>query len=83
MFIYEVCKGAKIRKRYQWECENSQLDDTNESQEGSRFPTGDYKAHTNRRAKRHSNQKTEKIKNKNLRKKYRLGNLQSNIHVLF
>ena len=38
---------------------NSQLDTTNESQEVSPFPTGDHKAHINRRTQRHSEQKTE------------------------
>ena len=39
---------------------NSQLDTTNESREVSPFPADDHKAHINRRAKRHSNHKTEK-----------------------
>ena len=41
---------------------NSQLDTTNESQEVSPFPTGDDKAHINRRAQRHRKHKTEKQK---------------------
>ena len=40
---------------YQWE-----NDTTNESQEVSPFPAGDYKAHINRRVQRHSKRKTEK-----------------------
>ena len=40
---------------------NSQLDTTNESQEASPFPAGDYKAHINRRTQRHSDHKTEKF----------------------
>ena len=39
---------------------NSQLETTNESQEVSPFPAGDHKAQINRRAQRHSKQKTEK-----------------------
>ena len=42
---------------------NSQLDTTNESQEGSPLPAGDHKAHINSRAQRHSKQKTEKTQN--------------------
>ena len=66
----KVSKGARIRKRYNQvplltqdtneKVTNSQLDTTNESQEVSPLPEGDHKAHTNRRAKRHSKQKTEK-----------------------
>ena len=36
-----------------------QLDTTNESQEVSRFPAGDHKAHINRRAQMHSKHRTE------------------------
>ena len=46
---------------------NSQLDTTNESQEGSPFPAGDHKAHLNRRAQRHSKHKTEKTQNIHIR----------------
>ena len=63
-------KGAKIRNRYNQvphltqdtngKVSNSQLDTTNESQEVSPFPTGDHKAHINRRVQRHSKHKTEK-----------------------
>ena len=66
----KVSKGAKIRNRYNqvpyltqdtnMKVTNSQLDTTNASQEVSPFPTGDYKAHTNRRAQRHSKHKTGK-----------------------
>ena len=62
-------KGAKIRNRYNLvqyltqdtngKVTNSQLDTTNESQEVSPFPAGDYKAHINIRAQRHSKHKTE------------------------
>ena len=45
---------------------------TNESQEGSPFPAGEYKPHINRRAQRHSKHKTEK-NIKDPQKKYRLG----------
>ena len=38
---------------------SSQLNTTNESQEVSPFPAGDYKAHINRRAQRHSKHMTE------------------------
>ena len=67
--LQKVSKGAKIRNRYNQvphltqdtngKVTNSQLGTTNESQEVSPFPAGDYKAHTNRRAQRHSKQKTE------------------------
>ena len=65
----KVSKGAKIRNRYNQvphltqdtngKVTNSQLDTTNESQEVRLFPAGDHKAHINRRAQRHSKQKTE------------------------
>ena len=67
---FEVNKGAEIRNRYNQvphltqdtngKVTNSQLDTTNESQEVSLFPAGDYKAHINRRTQRHSKRKTEK-----------------------
>ena len=41
---------------------NSQLYNTNESQEGRPFPAGDHKALINRRAQRHNKHKTEKHK---------------------
>ena len=66
----KVSKGAKIRNQYNQvphltkdtngKVTNSQLDTTNESQEVSPFPSGDHKAHINRRAQRHSKHKTEK-----------------------
>ena len=66
---FEVSKGAKIRNRYNQvphltldingKETNSQLDNTNESQEVSPFPAGDHKAHVNRRVQRHSKHKTE------------------------
>ena len=43
---------------YQWESDKL-TDTTNESQEVRPFPAGDHKAHINRRAQRHSKQKTE------------------------
>ena len=56
----KVSKGAKIRNQYNQvphltqdtnkKVTNSQLDTTNEGQEGSPFPAGDHKAHINRRA---------------------------------
>ena len=68
----KVSKDAKIRNRYnqvphltqdtRGKETDSQLDTTNESQEVSYFPTGDHKAHINRRAQRHSKHKTEKNK---------------------
>ena len=68
--IFKVSKGAKIRNRYNQvphltqdtngKVTNSQLDNTNESQEDSPFPAGDHKAHINRHTKRHSKHKTEK-----------------------
>ena len=70
--VKRVSKGAKIRNRYTQvphltqdanvKVKNSQLDTTNESQEGSPFLAGDHKAHINRRAQRHSVHKTEKNK---------------------
>ena len=67
---HKVSKGAKIRNRYNQvphltqdtngKVTNSQLDTTNESQEVSRFPAGDHKAHINRNSQRHSKHKTEK-----------------------
>ena len=69
IIIINASKGAKIRNRYNQvphltqdtngKVTNSQLDTTNESQEVSPFPAGDHKAHINRRAQRHSKQKTE------------------------
>ena len=68
--LLKVSKDAKIRNRYNQvphltqdtngKVTNSHLDTTNESQEVSPFPAGDHKAHTNRRAQRHSKHKTEK-----------------------
>ena len=53
--LTKVCKGAKIRNRYNQvphvtqytngKVTNSQLDTTNESREVSPFPAGDHKAH--------------------------------------
>ena len=70
MTSLEVSKGAKIRNRYNQvphltqdtngQVTNSQLDTTNESQEGSLFPAGDHKAHINRRAQWHRKHKTGK-----------------------
>ena len=84
----KVGKRAKIRNRYNQvqhltqdtngKVTNSQLDTTNESQEGSPFPAGDHKAHINRRAQRHSKHKTEKTL-KDPQKKYRLGTVSKNI----
>ena len=65
----EVSKGAHIRNLYQvphmtqdtnGKATNLQLDNTNESQEVSPFPTGDYKVQINRRAQRHNKHKIEK-----------------------
>ena len=57
---FKVRKRAKIRNQYNQaphltqdnngKVTTSQLDMTNESQEVSPFPAGDYKASTNRRA---------------------------------
>ena len=65
-----VSKGANIWNRYNQvphltqdtnrKVTNSQLDTTNESQEVGPFQSGDHKAHINRRAQRHSKQKTDK-----------------------
>ena len=80
--LSKVSKGAKIWNRYNQvplptqdtngKVTNSQLDTTNESQGVSPFPAGDHKAHINRRAQRHSKQKTEQ-NIKDSQKKYRLG----------
>ena len=72
-FVYaniKLSKGAKIRNRCNQvlhltqdtngKVTNPQLDTTNESQEVSPFPAGDYKAHINRRTQRHSKHMTEK-----------------------
>ena len=66
----KVSKGAKIRNRYNQvphltqetngKVTNSQRNTTNEGQEVSPFPAGDYKAITKRRSQRHSKYKTEK-----------------------
>ena len=71
-YCLKVSKGAKIWNGYNQvphltqdtngKVTNSQLDTTNESQEVSPFPAGDYKAHINRRKQRHSKHKTEKTK---------------------
>ena len=65
----KVSKGEKIRNRYNQvphltqdtngKVTNSQMDTTNESQKVSPIPAGDYKAHINRPAQRHSKYKTE------------------------
>ena len=72
----KVSKGAKIRNRYNQvphltqdtngKVTNSQLDNTNVSQDVSPLPADDHKAHINRLAQRHSKQKTGK-KNIHLR----------------
>ena len=68
-FAMKVSKGAKIRNRYNQvphlkdtngNVTNSQLDTTNEGHKVSPFPTGDHKAHINRRTQRYSIRKTEK-----------------------
>ena len=67
----KVRKGTKIRNRYNkapqltqgtnGKVAISQLDITNESQEVSPFPAGDHNASINRRARKHSKNKTEKM----------------------
>ena len=67
---FKVSKGAKISNRYNQvphltqdtngKVTNSQLETTNESQEISRFPADDHKAHINRSVQRHSKRTTEK-----------------------
>ena len=67
--IIKVSKGAKVRNRYNQvphlthdtngKVINLQLDTTNQSQEVSPFPTGDQKAHINRRIQRHGKHKAE------------------------
>ena len=74
----KVSKGAKIRNRYNQvphltqdtdgKVINLQLDTTNESQEVSSFPTGDHKAHINRRVQRHSKHNREQ-KHKKIHKR--------------
>ena len=68
--MVKVSKSAMVRNRYNQvqhltvdtngKMTNPQLDTTNQSQEVSPFPTGDHKAHINRRAQRYSKHKTEK-----------------------
>ena len=68
--VRKVSKDAKIRNRYNQvphltqdtneKVINSQLYTTNESQEVSPFPAGDYKASTKRRASKHNKYNTEK-----------------------
>ena len=70
--VIKVSKGAKIRNQYNQvphltqdtngKVTDSQLDTTNESQEVSPFPAGDYKAHINRRTQMHGKHKKEKHK---------------------
>ena len=65
----KVRKRAKIRNRYNQaphltqdtngKVTTSQLDITNERQEVSPFPAGDYKASINRCAQKHNKNKTE------------------------
>ena len=65
----KVRKRIKIRNRYNQaphltegtngEVATLQLDITKESQEVSPFPAGDHKASINRRARKHSKNKTE------------------------
>ena len=67
----KVRKRTKIRNRYNQaphltqdtngKVTTSQLDITNESQEVSPFPAGDHKASINRRTRKHSKNKTEKM----------------------
>ena len=81
--MLKVSKGAKIRNRYNQvphltqgtngKVTNSQLDTTNESQEVSPFPTGDHKAHINRRIQMHLANTRQKKPIKDPQKKYRLG----------
>ena len=66
----KVSKDAKIKNRCNQvphltqdtngKVTNPQLDTTNESQEVSPFPAGDYEAYINRRIQMHSKHKTEK-----------------------
>ena len=58
IYKVKVSKGAKVRNRIQssttpdpghlWESNKLTVDTTNESQEISRFPAGDHKAHINK-----------------------------------
>ena len=58
--VFKVSKGAKIRNKHNQaqqqtqdtngKAKNPQPETSNESPEGSPFPAGDYKAHTNRDA---------------------------------
>ena len=74
--LIKVSKGVNIRIRYNQvphltqdtngKVADSQLYTTNESQEVSPFPAGDYKAQINRRTQRHNKHKTEK---KNIHKR--------------
>ena len=68
--ILEVCKGAKIKNRYNQvphltqdtngKVKNSQLDSTSESQEVSPFQACDHKVKINRRVQRHNMHNTGK-----------------------
>ena len=69
MRICKSKKRSKIRNRYNLaphltqdtngKVTTSQLDITNESQEVSPLPAGDYKASINRRARKHNKNKTD------------------------
>ena len=71
--MLKVCKGAKISNRYNQvphltkdtnrKVTNSQLYNTNESQEVSRFLAGDLMAQINRCTQRHNKHKTERTYN--------------------
>ena len=88
--MFKIRKRAKITNQYNQaphliqdkngKVTNSQLDITNESQEVSPFQAVDHTASINRRAQKHSKDKTE-ITN-DPQKKHRLGTVCKNILLL-
>ena len=85
----KVREMAKIRNRNNqathltqdtnWKVTTSQLDIANESQKVSPFPAGDHKTTINRRARKHSKNKTEITYINDPQKKHRLGTVSKNI----
>ena len=55
-----IQSSTTLDPEYQWESDKLTVDTTNESQEVSPFPAGDHKAYINKRAQRHSKNKTER-----------------------
>ena len=55
-----IQSSPQLTQDTNWKVTPSQLDITNESQEVSHFQAGDHKASINRRARKHTKNKTEK-----------------------